>query len=274
MGMNVGAIFNGMVQGMEYKKGVEQKNVQKPEKADKAEKTDKKNQISGGTDISKANEEKLSEKALNYLNKLREKYGDYDLYVGNDEDEVNALSKGSSKEFAIIFSNDELEKMADDEEYGNKQMKLVEDLIEQCKGIGKDENGDPVENEDGTVINKISIYIDSDGNTRILAEIEKSSERQRERIEKAREKKAEEKKAEEKKAEKKEAEEIAEEKAEAKNAVGKMPKNNPYAKQIQDTVKRTTVEATSIEELYDKIQSINWDSVDAAKSGDRFSFSV
>ena len=103
----------------------------------------------------------------------------------------------------------------------------------------------------GTV-NKIGIVTDDNGNMKFFAELEKSSDKQKERIEKYREKKAEERKEAEKKASKK----------------------SPYEKQEKDTVKRTTVEAESMEELIEKIKNINWNNVSDSKSGDRFDFSV
>ena len=103
----------------------------------------------------------------------------------------------------------------------------------------------------GTV-NKIGIVTDDNGNMKFFAELEKSSDKQKERIEKYREKKAEERKEAEKKASKK----------------------SPYEKQEKDTVKRTTVEADSMEELIEKIKNINWNNVSDSKSGDRFDFSV
>ena len=56
-------------------------------------------------DISTKNEEKLSQKAQDFLKNLRAKYGNYDFMVGNGSDELRTLSKSGSKEFSVIFSN-------------------------------------------------------------------------------------------------------------------------------------------------------------------------
>ena len=85
--------------------------------------------------------------------------------------------------------------------------------------------------------------------------MEKSSAKQRERIEEAREEKRTEKKAAEKKAEK---------------------ELQSYAKGSTDT-KRTVVQADSIEELIEKISTVNWENVKAEKTpenGSRFDYSV
>lgn len=64
----------------------------------------------------KSSEEKLSTKAKNYLDSLRKNYGDYNFIIADEGDDRRALLGKSDKEFSIIFSSDELEKMASDEE--------------------------------------------------------------------------------------------------------------------------------------------------------------
>ena len=206
-------------------------------------------------DISQKNEEKLSSKAQEYLKSLREKYGDYDFLVGNSTNDLKTLSKSGSKEFSVIFSNAEIEKMATDEKYAAEKMQGVEGAVKMCRRICE-ENGyvsafDAMKAGNGTV-NKIGIVVDDNGNTKLFAELEKSSEKQKERLGKAREKKADEKRAAEKKASKK----------------------SPYEKEEKDTVKRTTVEADSMEELIEKIKNIDWNNIADSKSGDRFNFTV
>ena len=84
----------------------------------------------------------------------------------------------------------------------------------------------------------------------IFAELEKMSEKQKDYIEKLREKRTEEKKA-------------AEEK-----------KVNSYKKDDEFSVKKVVLEATSEEELIEKINNVNWDKVSGEKVGARFDFSV
>lgn len=205
--------------------------------------------------ISAKNEEKLSKKAQDFLNSLREKYGDYDFMIGNGSDELNALSKSGNKEFSVILSSAEIEKMANDEKYAEEKMKGVEGAVKMCKriceengfasafGSGKGENG---------IINKIGVSFDDNGNMKLFAELEKTSSKQKERIEKNRAKKAEDKIAEEKRAQKK----------------------NPYEKEEKNSIKRATIEASSEEEFINKLKSIDWNNINDSKSGDRFSFSV
>ena len=205
-------------------------------------------------EISTKNEEKLSQKAQDFLKNLRAKYGNYDFMVGNGSDELRTLSKSGSKEFSVIFSNAELEKMANDEKYAAEKMYAVENSVNMCRKIYEEKGyGSPFggKGENGS-INKIGIIADDNGNMKFFVELEKSSGKQKERIEKAREKKAEEKKTAEKKTHKK----------------------NPYEMDTKDSVKRTTIEANSFNELLDKLEKVDWTNINDSKSGDRFNFSV
>ena len=207
--------------------------------------------VNAKNDISTKNEEKLSKKAQDFLKNLREKYGDFDFMIGNSRDELMALSKTGCKEFSVIFSSAEIERMANDEKYAEEKMQGVAGSVRMARqvaeeyGFGKGEDG-----QNGT-INKIGVVVNDDGSMKLFAELEKSSAKQRERINKAHEKHAEEKK-------------------DAERAKRK----NPYEKDEKPSVKRTTVEANSIEELMEKINNIEWDKVENSYSGDRVNYAV
>lgn len=107
----------------------------------------------------------------------------------------------------------------------------------------------------GTGINRISIVFHEDGTTTFFAELEKLSANQRERIEKNREEKRAEKKEEERK---------------AKKELQNYEKNDTAPK-------HTTIRANSMEELFEKIPAVDWDSVKAEnriQSGGRFDCSI
>lgn len=196
--------------------------------------------------ISAKNEENLSTKAQELLARLREKYGDYDFFVGNTKEEHEKLAGSGSKEFSVCITAAELEKMAADDDYAAKKEKEIEDSVAMCKRISEQygyvQAGEEDENTVG-VINKISVSIGDDGKISIFAELEKLSEAQRERIEKAREEKADDKKL-------------------------------PYNKETPNSVKRVTIEADSEEDFIAKLQAINWKNVGESYSGDKFDFSV
>ncbi len=214
--------------------------------------TDKTDKVSNA--ISAKNEEKLSKKAQKFLDHLRKQYGDYDFLIGNGTDDLKALSKSGSKEFSVIFSNAELERMANDEKYAAEKMHGVEGAVKMCKRICE-ENGyvsafGKGEGPNGT-INKIGVSFDDHGNTKLFAELEKTSSKQRERIEKSREKKAEDKRH--------------------KETVGV---KNPYEKDDKNSVKRATIVASSAEELLEKIKNFDWNKVQDSHSGDRFNYTA
>lgn len=65
-----------------------------------------------------------------------------------------------------------------------------------------------------------------------------------------------------------------EKKAADKKAKEKVEKKNPYEKDDKDSVKRTTIEATSEEEFIEKLKNLDWSKVSDSHSGDLFNFSV
>ena len=85
--------------------------------------------------IVKSGEDKLSSKAKNYLDNLRKTYGDYDFLVADAGDDKRALLDKSDKEFSIIFSKVELEKMANNEDYANEKMHRVKTIIDMSERI-------------------------------------------------------------------------------------------------------------------------------------------
>lgn len=201
--------------------------------------------------VDKAKEQTLSQKAQDVLKLLREKYGDMDFMVAdfkNADEAKSALSKGT-KEFSVLFSSEELEKMASDEKYLNEKMRGIEGAVRMSDEINRKYGFERAFGKEGaadTAITKIGIAFHDDGTTSFFAELEKSSAKQRERIEKARE-------------EKRTGKEI-----------------QSYVKSGTDT-KRTVVQADSIEELFEKISAVNWDKIKAeqmSENGSRFNYSI
>ena len=203
----------------------------------------------------------LSKGAQALLEKLRKSYSDMDFMVADFDKGDNAkdiLSRGT-KEVSVIFSSSELEKMASDEKYEKEYMERVQGALRMSEQINREFGFTSAfgEKSGNSEINKIGISFNSDGTTSFFAELEKSSARQREHIEKVREEKRAARKEQEKKAEKERLE-------------------NRYLR--EDTgVKRTTVQADSMEELLEKIRSVDWGSVKAEnrpQSGGRFDFTI
>ena len=209
---------------------------------------------------SEARQPQLSKAAERLLEKLQNTYSDMDFMVAdfkNAEEARAALSKGT-KEFSILFSSEELEKMASDEKYLKQKMQGIDGAVRMSEEINQKYGFERAFGKEGTAdteITKIGIAFNDDGTTSFFAELEKSSAKQKERIEEAREEKRDEKKAADKKTEK-----------ELQN----------YAKSSADT-KRTAVWADSMEELIEKISAVDWENVKAEKTpenGSRFDYSI
>ena len=199
----------------------------------------------------------LSKGAQALLEKLRKSYSDMDFMVADFDKGDNAkdiLSRGT-KEVSVIFSSSELEKMASDEKYEEEYMERVQGALRMSEQINREFGFTSAfgEKSGSSEINKIGISFNSDGTTSFFAELEKSSARQREHIEKVRE-----------------------EKRVARKEQEKERLENRYLR--EDTgVKRTVIQAGSMEELLEKIRSVDWGSVKAEnrpQSGGRFDFTI
>lgn len=203
----------------------------------------------------------LSVKAQDFLKKIREKYGDFDIFVGDSDEALNKLSAGSDKDVSVMFSADEIEKMAEDESYAGERLSQMETAVADARKLVEDYNNSDESKESGTVITGIKITMNEDGSTSVFAELEKVNKEQRERLEAKREEKAKEAKT----AEKKEAEKT--EKAEKPAKAEKPEKPGP----------RTLVEADTVGELFEKIKNFDWNTVDRPEDrfkGKHFDFSV
>lgn len=204
----------------------------------------------------KSSEDKLSSKAKKYLDNLRKTYGDYDFIVADEGDDRRALLDKSNKEFSVIFSTSELERMATDEKYASEKMRRVETIVDMSDRICEQFGYERVWGKDGgndTIINKLAVSINDDGSMSIFAELEKMTDKQKDYIEKLREKRAEEKKN--------------AEKSEEKNV-------NSYKKDDTSSVKKVVVEALTEKELIEKIKNVDWNKVSGVNVGARFDFSV
>lgn len=179
----------------------------------------------------KAGGTQLSQKAQDLFAKLQEKYGDYDFFVAENQDDMkNYMDKGT-KQYSVVFTKEELERMASDEEYAEKVIGQMESAIDMTKRI--EESGQLGE---GVHFKQVAITFDDEGNMKLFAQLEKMNADQQERLEVAKEKKAEEKEKAAKEAEQEKKEEQA--RKEASNIV--------------------EIEASSEEEFLQKLLGIKW----------------
>ena len=178
----------------------------------------------------KSDEQKLSAKAQSYLENLRKKYGDYNFVVSNDMDTSKTF--GSDKEYSVMFTTEELEKMAEDDTYAEKVMGQVGNAVDMLKGISEKDLGE------GVKFSQLGVSIDSEGNMKLFAQLEKLSADQQERLEAAKEKQA-----------------------EAQKNNDKSLDDEPPEELTSILFKSADVEASSEEELLAKIFGIKWDDI-------------
>ncbi len=134
-------------------------------------------------------EESLSDKAKELLGNLRSQYGDYGFAVAGSDAEFSTMRGVGDKEYTVIFTADELEKMAEDDAYATEQMKQVESLIDMTKKLEDDEEFQAKLDElaeKGYILSNLSLTVNEQGGVDIFAELVKVSEKQAERIEERR----------------------------------------------------------------------------------------
>lgn len=248
MNVNTAGAAYGSYQNI-YKAGTVDKKID-------AAKTRENDKVKRNTAESIA-EKDLSKEAQKLLKDLRGSRTDMDFVVADYEngDKVKEILAQSDKEFTVIFSKDEIDKMASDPKYYADKMRSIDDALRMSdeinaqfaseSALGK-ENGIKG-SANNTKITKFAIAFNSDGTTTFFAQLEKTRADQKEYLEKIQEKKA---------AEKKEA------------------KKKDQSKQIE--IKKVMVQANSKEELLNKIKNIEWDSIkpEDNKVGGRIDFSI
>lgn len=190
------------------------------------------------------NKVSLSRSAQNLLKELKKSYGNMDFIVADyetDEEAASYLSRGAS-EYSVLITPEELEKMAADKDVKNKNLKTLNDAVSQLDAM-KDKLGDKADQ-----VTRLGIAIGDDGKVSYFAELEKVSEKQRERIDKQR--------------------------ADKKEAAADAKKAEEEARRAP--TKRTTVYADSVEELAGKIQHVDWNAVkeEAPANGQRFNLTI
>jgi hypothetical protein len=218
--------------------------------------------------INEKKESGLSEKAQKLLNKLRSTYTNVDFMVADSDtgDEAKQVLSQYTREYSVLLTTDEIEKMASDEQFEKEYLSQIETAIGVTDNINEQyDMSQSFESKGGyTVVSKYGVMVDADGKATLFADLNKLSDAQKEYLEKHREKVKEEKKAEEAKAEKKEAEERLEEIAE---------EADPFDEPVEKSVR---IEASNIHELLEKIKNLNWDDVapNNAAVGTNFDFTA
>ena len=80
---------------------------------------------------------KLSDKAQDLLEKLKKTYKNMDFMVAGKGDDAKEILSRGTKEFSVLFSTEELEKMAADKTYEKEYMNKVQGAVRMSEQINK-----------------------------------------------------------------------------------------------------------------------------------------
>ena len=228
-------------------------------------------------------EEGLSDKAKIYLKNLRRSRNFVDFRIAEKGKENDALAGKSNKEFTVVLSNEEIEKMATDKKFEREQLNTLDQTVKSMlmaqTGIGNNNGTNKTNVED---IKSIAAKTQEDGTTMLIASLEKSTSSAR-KIAEEQDKKREAKKLEEKREAKRAAEKEAlkgdkkSEKVQKSGKSGKVEKTDSKnklsdkEKAIRETedleaaektaVKRVEVRGRTIEELMENMKKLDWTKV-------------
>lgn len=141
----------------------------------------------------------LSDRAKSYLETLKEKYGNMDIYVADadsDEEAGRIMSRGT-KQFSVLIDTKTLERMAEDRRLAKEYEDMITESAEELSSLKKDMN------EKGLGVKVVGVKID-DGESTYYSIVDDSLsyyEKELEKQQKKKEERAEQKKEEEKKEE-------------------------------------------------------------------------
>lgn len=202
----------------------------------------------------------LSDKAKDYLDKLKAKYHNMEfITVSKDmkaQVQQNAAAYGNANKMVVLIDEEKLERMATDEAFRNKYEGIIASsqakMMQAKMGL----------TSSGANIKNFGMSVDSNGKESFFATVSDSLDLQKKRLEKkAAEKKAE--KAKEKKAAEKEAREERIQKAKdkkAKKTESDKPSSDKNEIEEADDEKFVIFEADSMEDLLSKVQTYAYNS--------------
>ncbi len=198
-------------------------------------------------------EVKLSDKAKDYYEKLKAKFGNMEfIAVSKDmkgQVHQNAASYGNGSKMVVLIDEEKLERMAEDESFRKKYEGIIS--MSQAK-LSEAKNS---LTSSGVKVKNFGMSVDENGNTSYFATVEESLELQKKRIERKAEEKREQKVKDKKKAEKEEWEERI-------HKSGKGQKAEETDKTEGDTKAEpkeyVTFEAKSMEDLLAKVREYSF----------------
>lgn len=186
---------------------------------------------------------KLSDKAAEYYEGLKKKFGNMDFILVSSDQKENAKAMASSYanpyRMVVLIDEEKIERMATDEAFRNKYENLIANAASGLNQLKSEMDASSSSNILG-----YGLQIDDGGTTSFFAVLKKSSEAQKERIEK------------------KHAENIEARKAARKEALKEAQEERleDGEKEVHNDEDVVILSANSIEELMKKIDDYNQNS--------------
>lgn len=185
-------------------------------------------------------EPKLSEEGKKYYEELKKKYSNYDFVLVSEDQKANAQANAAQYannfKTVVLIDEDKIEKMATDENYRKKYESILSGAQSQLSQLKSSMESS------GANVKGYGMQVNDGGNASFFAVLKKSTQAQKERIEKNAENKKAQRKEDEKKAARKEKEEKLKE--------AQSDEDIKAGADDEDTI---TISAGSIEELMKKI---------------------
>lgn len=119
--------------------GYNQHSVSGPASSNVASAHDRRT-VQGQVKPESAGEAGLSKKAQNYLDQLRKMYGDMDIVIADPEKGEKASQgfSGAQKEYSLILSPEELEKMASDKKFAADYRNKIQSAVRMSEQIDRE----------------------------------------------------------------------------------------------------------------------------------------
>lgn len=202
-------------------------------------------------------EVKLSDKAADYLNKLKSKFHNMEFITvsGAMKDQVkrNAASYGNANKTVVLIDEEKLERMATDENFRKK----YEGIIAQSQSKMLQAKNSLASS--GADIKNFGMSVDENGKESFFATVGKSQELQKERMEKKADEKKELKAREKKKAEKELREERIQKARDKKAEDSKKAEPDETEEAVIQDKEYITFEADSLDDLMSRVSSYSFD---------------
>ncbi len=118
----------------------------------------------------------LSEKAKEVLANLRKQFADTDFFVSGTGRDANSLLAGSTQEYSVVLSNEELERMATDEDYAAKKSQQIQSVMDMTKSFVTDNGFDSTFGKmNDTILKNLGFTFNDDDSTTFFAEVERTT---------------------------------------------------------------------------------------------------